>query len=142
MPMSKENKHWMESDETAQMRIAQAKALKTQAAESGLRFDAFLVPTQATWILELVERGDFIDPAEAIFVLMQEIQELQQHPDVKLALLKKRLDEGINQRDRGESISGNEVMANLKERVKKHTQSSPAYWDKIEQRGLKSNGSG
>jgi len=57
-------------------------------------------------------------------------------------LLKKRLDEGINQRDRGESISGNEVMANLKERVKKHTQSSPAYWDKIEQRGLKSNGSG
>lgn len=133
MPMSEENKHWMESAETAQMRIAQAQALKTQAAESGLRFDAFLVPSQATWILELVERGDFIDPAEAIFVLMQEVQELQQHPDVKLALLKKQLDEGIAQLDRGESISGDEVMANLKERVKNYTQSSPAYWDKIEQ---------
>ena len=45
--MSEENKHWMESDETAQMRIAQAQALKTQAAESGLRFDAFLVPANS-----------------------------------------------------------------------------------------------
>ena len=91
------------------------------------------MPSQATWILELVERGDFIDPAEAIFVLMQEVQELQQHPDVKLALLKKRLDEGVAQLDRGESISGDEAMANLKERLESHTQSSPAYWEKIEQ---------
>ena len=131
--MGEENKHWMESDETAQARIAQAKALKAQAAEGGLRFEAFLVSSQATWILELVESGDFIDPAEAVFVLMQEAQELQKHPDVKLALLRKQLDEGIAQLDRGECVSGDEVMANLKERVKNHTQSSPAYWDKIEQ---------
>lgn len=131
--MGEENKHWMESDETAQTRIEQAQALKQTAAESGLRFEAFLVPSQATWILELVERGEFIDPAEAIFVLMQEAQELQQHPEVKQALLKKRLDESIAQADRGETVDGETFLQETLDRLKNHVPKAPAYWEKIEQ---------
>ncbi len=71
MPMGEENKHWMESDGTAQARIAQVKALKAQAAEGGLRFEAFLVSSQAICILELVERDAFVqfwhDPQRAFY---------------------------------------------------------------------------
>lgn len=65
--MGEDNKHWMESDETAQTRIEQAQALKQSAAESGLRFEAFLVPSQATWILELVEAWGVYRPCRGNF---------------------------------------------------------------------------
>jgi len=44
--------------------IAQARALKDQARQGGLRFEVFLPPDLAGWILDLVERGVFVDPAK------------------------------------------------------------------------------
>jgi hypothetical protein len=47
--------------------IAQAKALREQASEGGLRFEVFLPPGLAEWILDLVALGVFVDPSEAVF---------------------------------------------------------------------------
>jgi len=38
-------------------RIAQARALREQAGKGGLRFEAYLPPDLAEWLLDLIERG-------------------------------------------------------------------------------------
>lgn len=38
--LQQENKHWVESDETAKVRIEQVQSLKEQAAAGGLRCNA------------------------------------------------------------------------------------------------------
>lgn len=66
-------------------------------------------------------------------MLMQEAQELQQHPDVKRALPKKRLDDSIAQVDRGETVDGETLLQETLDRLKNHIPKVPAYWKKIEQ---------
>jgi antitoxin ParD1/3/4 len=51
---------------------AHATALKAQAAAGGLRFEAYLPPDMAVWLLELIEQGTFKDPDEAAFVMLGE----------------------------------------------------------------------
>ncbi len=74
--MSQNDMHWAETDETAKQRIEQARALKATAAKDGLKFEAYLTPNIATWVLEMVERGDFIDPSEAVFVFMKQAMDI------------------------------------------------------------------
>lgn len=128
-----DNRHWVESDETAKARIEQAQSLREQAAAGGLRCEVFLIPSLATWMLEMVERGDFIDPSEAVFVFLQQAQELQKYPDIKRDLLRKQLDEAAASLDRGEGIDGETVFREMKERMKNHVPSPAAVWQKIEQ---------
>jgi hypothetical protein len=45
-----------------------------------LRFQAFLPPILALWILDRIERGVFTDPSEAVFVLLDEARELELEP--------------------------------------------------------------
>ena len=45
--------------------IARARSLRKQAAEGGLRFEAYLPPQLAEWLLERIEKGVFLDPSEA-----------------------------------------------------------------------------
>ena len=135
--MEEKNKHYFESDETATARIQQAQALRAQAAEHGLRCDAFLVPSMAEWVLDMVERGDFVDPSEAIHTFMLQARELQKYPDIQRDMLNNKLDEGIATAERGELIDGRIVMEKMKERIqerlKNHASSDPAVWQKIEQ---------
>ena len=56
--------------EVKAMRIAQARALKEQAGKGGLRFEAYLPPGLAEWLLDLIERGVFADPSEAATVIV------------------------------------------------------------------------
>ena len=50
--------------------IAQAKALREQACKGGLSFEVFLPSGLAEWVLDFVERGVFVDPSEAVFVML------------------------------------------------------------------------
>jgi hypothetical protein len=52
-----------------------AAALKAQADAGGLRFEPYLPPDMAVWLLGLIERGSFMDPSEAVFVMLGEQQE-------------------------------------------------------------------
>lgn len=43
----------------------QAKALRETARKGGLKFEAYLPPWLAEWMLDMIERGVFTDPSEA-----------------------------------------------------------------------------
>lgn len=66
-------------------------AIRKQAADGGLRFRAYLPPSLADWLLELIENGTFADPSEAVFVMLGEMRELSEHPDLRRELLKRSL---------------------------------------------------
>ena len=130
MTAASDNKHWMESDETAKMRIDQAKALREKVAKgSGLSFETYLVPSQAEWILKMVEDGIFVDPSETIFVLMQEAQELSAHEDLRTELLNRSLQKSID--DPRPGIPAEEVMKEMEEKMKE-PRPETVTWEKID----------
>jgi antitoxin ParD1/3/4 len=105
--------------------VAQAKALRKQAKKGGLRFDAYLPPWLAEWLTGLVERGTFLDPSEAVFVILGEHQDLEPHADLRRELLKRRLKSAID--DPRPGISGEELSKRLRRKFAK-PQPEPAVW--------------
>ena len=69
----------------------QAQNVRHAASEGGLRFQAYLPPALALWLLDRIEKGMFIDPSEAVFVLVDEARELEPHLDLRQDLLKRRI---------------------------------------------------
>jgi Arc/MetJ-type ribon-helix-helix transcriptional regulator len=125
-----ENKHWVEDDKTAKMRIEQAKTLRKKVAKgSGLSFEAYLTPSLAEWVLGMVEEGDFFDPSEAIFVLMQEVKNLYDHDDLRAELFKRSMQKAMD--DPRPPIPADEVFKRLKKKNKK-PRPETAVWKKID----------
>lgn len=127
LEFTEENRHWVESEETAQERIRQARSLKEQAEAGGLRFEAYLPSDLAVWVLGMVERGIFIDPSEAVFVLMGQAHDIEPHQDIKKEILKRRIQQGEN----GVTYTLEEVMQSIDEEM--HQITEPAIWQKIGQ---------
>ena len=71
--------------------IAQARTLREQARKGGLRFEAYLPPNLAEWVLDLVEEGVFTDPGEAVFVILGEHKDLEPHADLREEILRRSL---------------------------------------------------
>ena len=94
-------------------RIAQARALREQAGKGGLRFEAYLPPDLAEWLLDLIERGVFADPSEAVFVMLGEHRDLEPHDDLRHELLQRTVQAAID--DPRRSLSGDEVEKNFRE---------------------------
>jgi antitoxin ParD1/3/4 len=69
--------------EAAAKCVAQARTLRDQVRAGGLRFEAYLRPSLADWLLGHIERGTFRDPSEAVFVILGEQAELEVHPDLR-----------------------------------------------------------
>jgi antitoxin ParD1/3/4 len=105
--------------------IAQAKALRAQAEKGGLRFSAYLPPELASWLLGLVENGIFLDPSEAVFVILGEHQDLEPHTDLRRKLLKRTLQAAMD--DPRPGVPAEEVLKKLKER---RPLPEPAVWVK------------
>ena len=126
-----ENKHWIENDETARQRIEQARSLKEIAQKGGLRFEVYLTPGLAEWILDMVEHGDFIDPSEAVFVFMEQAQEIEPHDDLKEEILRRRLQKGLDSIEQGRTYSADEVWEHINKI--REEKAEPAVWKKIEQ---------
>jgi antitoxin ParD1/3/4 len=76
--------------------IEQAKALREQARAGGLRFEAYLPSGLAEWLLEQIERGVFIDPSEAVFVMLTEQRDLEPHADLREEILQRSCQEAID----------------------------------------------
>ncbi len=70
-------------------------SLRAQARAGGLRFEAYAPPDLADWLLGLIEAGVYADPAEAVFAILREHQDLVQHPDLRQAVLRRSLEEAI-----------------------------------------------
>ena len=73
------------SAEARAQSVAQAQTLRKQAQEGGLRFEVYVPPQLAEWLLGLIERGVFTSPAEAAFVILGEYRELEPHADLRQA---------------------------------------------------------
>jgi antitoxin ParD1/3/4 len=80
-------------------------------AKAGLRFETYLPPDLAAWVLAHVERGLFVDPGEAVFVILGEHRELEPHIDLRQESLKRSLNTAIN--DPRPSLSLEEVSERM-----------------------------
>ncbi len=107
--------------------IAQAKALREQACKGGLRFEVFLPPGLAEWVLDFVERGVFVDPSEVVFVILGEHRDLEPHGDLRTEILKRSLDASIN--DPRPPIPLDEFKKKMAERMAE-LRPEPAAWRK------------
>ena len=105
--------------------VAQAKALRKQAAEGGLRFEAYLPPQLAEWLLGRIEKGVFLDPREAVFVLLGEHEDLEPHIDLRQELLRRRLNAAID--DPRPSIPAQQVFDELRKKMAAPL-AEPAVW--------------
>jgi hypothetical protein len=115
---------WPPAEEKAKT-IAQAKALRAQAEKGGLRFDAYLPPVLAGWLLGLIEEGEFHDPSEAAFVIFGAHRDLEPHADLRRELLSRMLQAAED--DPRPGIPAEEVFKKLKEN---RPLPEPAVWKK------------
>lgn len=105
--------------------MAQAKALRKQASEGGLRFEAYLPSGLAEWILDLVERGDFVDPSEAVFVIVGIYRDLEPHTDLRQEILRCSLEAAMD--DPRPGILAEDVFKQLKKEMRRK-RPEPAQW--------------
>ncbi len=107
--------------------VEQAKRLRDQAAKGGLRFEAYLPPGLALWLLDRIERGKFLDPSEAVFVILGEHEELEPHADLRQKLFERTIQAAID--DPRPGIPHKEAMAEMREMLKQ-PRPEPARWEK------------
>ena len=93
--------------------VEQAKRLRNQVAEGGLRFEAYLPPSLALWLLDRIEGGKYLDPSEAVFVILGEHEELEPHADLRQELFKRSIQAAAD--DPRPGISGEEMIRRLHE---------------------------
>ena len=115
---------WPTAEEKAKS-IAQAKALSEMAQKGGLRFEAYLPPGLAEWLLGLIERGVFVDPSEAVFVILGEHKDLEPHADLRRELLRQILQAAID--DPRPSVPHEKVMERLR-KMAEALRPEPAEW--------------
>ncbi|KKC25731.1 hypothetical protein [Sphingomonas sp. SRS2] len=112
----------------------QAKALREQARAGGLRFEAYLPPALADWLLERVERGMFVDPSEAVFAIVKNFIDMEPHRDLRDELLRRILDASIERSfedvEAGRTHPADEVFDRLQRRYSQPLP-EPARWQKI-----------
>ena len=109
--------------------IAQAKELRARASKGGLRFEAYLPPGLAEWVLDFVERGMFTSPSEAVFVILGEHQDLEPHADLRREIVRRSLEAAMN--DPHPGIPADEVHAHM-ERLMAEPRPEPAVWQRRE----------
>lgn len=69
----------------------QARALRDQAEAGGLRFEAYLPPSLATWILDKIAHDIFVNASEAVFAMLGEQQDLEPYGDLRQEALRRSL---------------------------------------------------
>jgi len=107
---------------------AQAAALRDQARAGGLRFEAYLPPALADWLLERIERGMFADPSEAVFAIVGNFRDLEPHRDLRDELLGRMLDASAAELE--SARAADEVFDELRRKMAE-PRPEAARWEKI-----------
>ena len=115
----------MDPTEDREASSAQAKELLERAKAGGLRFQAYLPPDLATWLLEKVARGDFADPSEAVFVILGEHEDLELHVDLRREAFRRKIQASMD--DPRPGIPAEDVIRRLRERLAAPLP-EPAIW--------------
>jgi hypothetical protein len=111
--------------------IAQARDLREKARKGGLRFEAYLPPSLAEWVLDLVERGVFTDPGEAVFVILGERKDLEPHADLREEILRRTLQAAMD--DPRPWLTVDEVNERIG-KLMSEPRAEPAVWRQREDR--------
>ncbi|MBV8888946.1 MAG: hypothetical protein JO305_04690 [Alphaproteobacteria bacterium] len=90
-----------------------------------MRFEVYLPPNIAEWLLDRIERGVFADPSEAVFAIMDEHRDLERHADLRDQLLSRSVEAAIA--DPPPSLGNFEVEEHLRELFHK-PRPTPAVW--------------
>ena len=106
--------------------VEQAGRLRDRAAVGGLKFEAYLPPDLAEWLLDRIQQGKFIDPSEATFVLLGKARDLEPHADLRNELLKRCIQAAID--DPRPAVAAEEVWQRLEEKFK-NPLPEPAKWE-------------
>ena len=115
---------WRTAEEKA-LDIAQARALMSSVAKGGLRFEVYLPSELAAWVLDFVERGVFVDPDEAVFVILGEHRDLEPHADLRQEALRRSIQAARD--DPRPSIPLAEVEARM-DKLLAEPRPEPAVW--------------
>lgn len=107
----------------------QASALREPASEGGLRFEAFLPPAQADWLLQWIEQGHFVDPAEAVSAIVQNFIDLELHRDLSNELCRRMLAQAAA--ELAHAYAGDDSPAKLDARYFRNYPAA-ARWEKIQ----------
>ncbi|MFI0843297.1 hypothetical protein [Mesorhizobium sp. IMUNJ 23232] len=85
--------------------------IKRRIRERGLTFEVFLPEGLADWLRAKIADGTYESAREAAFVAFTELQELEAHPEVRLQLLKAKIQAARD--DPTPPIPGEEVFDRL-----------------------------
>ena len=105
--------------------MAQARVLRERVATGGLRFEAYLPSDLALWVLDLVERGTFTSPDEAVSVFMGRARDLDPQSDLRRELFHRMIEAAREE----PFIEAEEVWGRREEKVQNRTE--PATWRRI-----------
>ena len=108
-------------------RMEQARLMRPQAMIGGLRFEVYLPPGLADWLLERIERGIFADPNQAVFSIVDEHRDLERHADLRDQLLARSVEAAIAEpRSTRSAVDEEQQLAELS-----RTSRAPAVWHKL-----------
>lgn len=130
---TKNNLAPLETDDNAQKRIDQVRALREQASKGGLTFEGYLTPDLALWVLDKIENGLFLDPGEAVSTYADQAKEIEPYPDIHRQIQNCIVQNGIKS-GVAEGISAHEFIEELLNNPEKDFV-KPAVWIKIQQDG-------
>lgn len=112
-------------DEMKDWAKQQAQSIREATSDGGLRFQVYLPPALALWLLDRIEDGMFIDPSEAVFVLFMQARDLEPQLDLRQDLLHRQIMSAIN--DPRPSISAEELRERFTDAREKR-RPDPAVW--------------
>src|SRR3546814_19246166 len=90
-----------------------------------LRFEAYLPPALADWLLEPIERVMFADPSEAVFAIVGNFRDLEPHRDLRDALLRRLWQAAVD--DPRPGTPHEQVQAEMARR-RVEPRAAPARW--------------
>jgi antitoxin ParD1/3/4 len=105
-----------------------ARLLRQQAAAGGLKFETYLPSGLAEWVLDMVEKGIFRDPGEAVFVYMSQAQDITEVPGLGQMIEGEIIQERIAEAEKpdAKTYTMDEVKAHFEKWSKE--QHPAAYW--------------
>lgn len=133
MSTNQQNRLWGEAGETVAARTEQARQLKEMAQKGGLRFEAYLPPDLAIWVLDQMERVDFVDPSELVFTVLQQAGDIDADEFLQSQILRARIEQGMSDGRDKKTCSWEDVEKRIAAR--RETIGEPAYWTRIDNRG-------
>ena len=123
--MTEEAEHDWRTAAERESDMAQARTLREQARKGGLRFEAYLPSSLAEWVLDLVEKGVFTDPGEAVFVILGEHKDLEPHADLREEILRRTLQAAMDDPRPGFTVD--EVNERF-DKLRSEPRAEPAVW--------------